>query len=324
MTGSSTIQIGHMLSSEEHTATELVEYAARAEQAGFDYVVISDHFHPWTNTQGQSPFVWSVLGAIAQQTERITVGTAVTCPTMRYHPAIVAQAAATVATMMPGRFLLGVGTGENLNEHVVGRGWPSYAERAAMLEEAVTIIRRLWNGHVVNYEGRHYTVRGARLYSLPDEPPPVIVAAGGPRAARLAGRIGDGLMNYAPDPQVVREFDSAGGTGKPRYLQISVCWAPTEHEARKIARETVPTVALPGELGNLLPTPAHYEQAVTLVSEDDVADVVTCSPDPEAHVDVIRRAISAGYDHLHIDQVGPHQEDFFHFYQRDVLPRLRS
>ena len=178
--------IGYMLSSEEHPASDLVEFAVGAEQAGFEYAVISDHFHPWTSRQGQSPFVWSVLGGIAARTDRLTVGTAVTCPTMRYHPAIVAQAAATVATMMPGRFLLGVGTGENLNEHVVGAPWPSHQVRAEMLEEAITIIRALWTGEELEHHGAHFTVESAKLYSIPDEPPPIIVAAGAPKAAALA------------------------------------------------------------------------------------------------------------------------------------------
>src|SRR5829696_7506761 len=245
-------QIGYMLSSEEHPASDLITFAARAEAVGFDYAVISDHYHPWTNTQGQSPFVWSVLGGIAQRTERIRIGTAVTCPTMRYHPTVVAQAAATVATMMPNRFILGVGTGENLNEHVIGDPWPAYIDRAAMLDEAVEIIRRLWTGSNINFDGIYFTVRNARVYSLPTELPPIIVAAGGVKAANLAGRIGDGLMNFSPSQEVVDAFNGAGGAGKPRYMQLNVCWAETEDEAKKTARATVPTVALPGELGNLL------------------------------------------------------------------------
>jgi coenzyme F420-dependent glucose-6-phosphate dehydrogenase len=316
------VHLGYMLSSEEHSAPDLVGFARRAEQAGFEYAVISDHYHPWTNAQGQSSFVWSVLGGIAAQTDRIAVGTAVTCPTMRYHPAVIAQAAATVATMMPGRFMLGVGTGENLNEHVTGQLWPFYAVRAAMLEEAVEIIRRLWEGNVTNYDGDHFTVRNAKVYSRPDEPPPLIVAASGPKSAALAGRIGDGLMNFSPDADVAARFRSAGGTDKPCFIQVNVCWAATEPQARATARATVPTVALPGELGNVLPTPKHYEQAVALVSEQDIAEVVVCGPDPEAHVAAIDKAVEAGYTHVHVDQVGPDQEGFFEFYEREVLPRL--
>jgi coenzyme F420-dependent glucose-6-phosphate dehydrogenase len=316
--------IGYMLSSEEHPAGELIDHASQAEAAGFAYAMISDHFHPWVSAQGESTFVWSVLGAIAERTERLQVGTAVTCPTMRYHPAIVAQAAATIATMMPGRFVLGVGTGENLNEHVVGRGWPAHDVRASMLEEAVEVIRALWEGDVHTHRGCHFTVETARIFSRPEEPPPIVVAAGGPSAATLAGRIGDGLINYAPDPAVVEAFDAAGGRGKPRYLQVNVCWARSEKEARATARATVPTVALPGELGNLLPTPEHYEQAVTMVTEDDIAEKVVCGPDPDAHCEVIQQGIDAGYDHIHIDQVGPDQAGFFRFYEREILPRFSS
>jgi coenzyme F420-dependent glucose-6-phosphate dehydrogenase len=317
-------QIGYMLSSEEHSATDLVRFAQRAEAGGFDYAVISDHFHPWTTQQGESPFVWSVLGAIALSTDRIAVGTAVTCPTMRYHPAIVAQAAATVATMMPGRFMLGVGTGENLNEHVVGQLWPSYVDRAEMLEEAVNVIRLLWTGEAVSHRGRHFSVDNACVFSRPEVPPPVIVAAGGPLSAAMAGRIGDGLMNYSPDAAVVEQFTNAGGEGKPKYIQVNVCWAATERAARETARAVAPTVALPGELGNLLPTPTHYEQAVTLVTEDRMAELVVCGPDPDAHIAAIEKAVGAGYDHIHIDQIGPDQAGFFDFYEREILPRLRS
>ena len=317
-------QIGYMLSSEEHTGTELAGFAERAEAVGFDYAVISDHYHPWTTTQGESPFVWAVLGAIAARTSRIGVGTAVTCPTIRYHPAVVAQAAATVATMLPDRFFLGVGTGENLNEHIVGAPWADYDTRARMLEEALDVIRQLWTGQQISHQGDHYTVQEARLFSLPEHPPPIVVAASGPKSAALAGRIGDGLMNFSPDADVASTFASNGGDHRPRYLQLNVCWAEDEAQARKTARAVAPTVALPGELGNLLPTPKHYEQAVSLVTEDHVADAVVCGPDPDAHVDAVSKAVTAGYDHIHIDQIGPDQEGFFRFYEHEVLPRLRS
>lgn len=314
------VNLGYSLSTEEHAAPDLVRFAQQAEAAGFQYASISDHFHPWVDAQGNSPFAWAVLGAIANATDTLRVGTGVTCPTMRYHPTIVAQAAATVATMMPGRFFLGVGTGEQLNEHIVGRRWPPYGVRAAMLEEAVALIRALWTGDTVNHHGPHFTVEGARLYSIPDKPPPIIVAAAGPTAARLASRIGDGVVNPSGDRAVVEAFDEAGIAGRPHYLQINVCWHQDEAEARRIAHRLVPSVALPGELGSLLPTPAHYEQAVQLVSEDDIAEVVTCGPDPQRHIDRIQAGIDAGYDHIHIYQVGADQSGFFRFYQREILP----
>src|SRR3954470_3520329 len=225
------LHLGYSLSCEEHRPDDLVRFAQRAESIGFEYAAISDHFHPWVEAQGNSPYVWTVLGAIAQATQRLELGTGVTCPTMRYHPAIVAQAAATVATMMPGRFFLGVGTGEALNEHVVGAPWPRYGVRASMLEEAVEVIRRLWSGETCDHHGRYYDVDRARIYSMPDHPPELVVAAAGPNAAALAGRIGDGLMNFSPDEEVAEAFAAAGGSAKPRYLQVNVCWAATEEEA---------------------------------------------------------------------------------------------
>jgi coenzyme F420-dependent glucose-6-phosphate dehydrogenase len=314
------VQLGYSLSTEEHAAPDLVRFAQQAEAAGFTYASISDHYHPWVNAQGNSPFAWSVLGAIANATSTLQVGTGVTCPTVRYHPAVVAQAAATVATLMPGRFFLGVGTGEALNEHILGRHWPPYEIRAEMLEEAVGVIRALWGGETVDHRGTHFTVDNARLYSLPDEPPPIIVAASGPKAARLASRIGDGLINPSGDAEVVEAFEEEGPAGRPKYLQVSVCWHEDEAEARRLALRLVPSVALPGEMGALLPTPTHYEEAVKLVTEDAVAEVITCGPDPQRHIERIQAGIDAGYDHIHVYQVGPDQEGFFRFYEREILP----
>jgi coenzyme F420-dependent glucose-6-phosphate dehydrogenase len=316
------VHLGYSLSTEEQRPEALVDLAVRAEAAGFEYASISDHFHPWIDAQGNSGFVWSILGGIAHATKTLRVGTGVTCPTVRYHPAIVAQAAATVASLMPGRFYLGVGTGENLNEHIVGAGWPSYPVRAAMLEEAVEIIRELWGGERVDYQGEHFVVEDARLYSLPEEAPPIVVAAGGPKAADLAGRIGDGLINFVADKAVVDGFRSAGGKGKPTYLQMNVCWNEDEAEARRIAHRLCPSVALKGELGNLLPSPKHYEQAIQMVSEDDVAEVILCGADPEQHVQKIQAGIDAGFENIHVYQVGSDQEGFFRFYEREVIPRL--
>ncbi|MFL5771345.1 MAG: TIGR03557 family F420-dependent LLM class oxidoreductase [Chloroflexota bacterium] len=326
------VSLGYSLSSEEHPPLDLVRNAQRAEALGFEYASISDHFHPWIDAQGHSPFVWSVLGAIAQGTSRLRVVTGVTCPTFRIHPAIVAQAAATVAAMMPGRFQLGVGSGEALNEHITGMRWPPYEKRAAMLEEAVAIIRELWAGDVVNHDGEHFTVENARIYTLPDEPPPVYVAAAGPEAAELAGRVGDGLICSSEDAEVVRRFDatpkSGGGTGRggarPHYLQVSVCWAKDEAEARRIAHRQWPIAGLRGEMSQILPTPTHFEQAAKMVSEEDISKGIVCGPDPDKHLEAIQSGIDAGYDHIHIGQVGPDQEGFFRFYEREVLPKLRG
>jgi coenzyme F420-dependent glucose-6-phosphate dehydrogenase len=315
--------IGYAMSSEEHKPNDLVRHARRAEEVGFGFALISDHFHPWVDSQGHSPFVWSVLGGIAQATQRLQVGTGVTCPTIRIHPAIIAQAAATVATMMPGRFFLGVGTGENLNEHVLGDRWPAHDERLAMLEEAIPVMRQLWQGGSQTYRGEFYTVENARLYTLPDEPIPVMVAAGGPKAAESAGEHGDGLISTSPDQEIVKTFDGAGGKGKPHYGQLTVCWARDEAEARRTALKIWPNAGLPGELSQELPTPAHFEQAAKLVTEEALAKKVVCGPDPKRHIEQIRKYLDAGYEHVYVHQVGPDQDGFFDFYAQQVLPKLR-
>jgi len=317
------VTLGYALSSEEHSARELVGFAQRAEAAGFEYAMISDHYHPWIRAQGESPFVWSVLGGVAATTERLRVGTGVTCPIMRYHPAIVAQAAATVESMMPGRFMLGVGTGEALNEHIVGQHWPPWRERAAMLEEAVALIRELWTGKKVRHSSEHFTVENARVYSRPDTPPPIIVAGGAAHSADLAGKIGDGLINFAPEPSIVEQFESSGGPGKPKFIQYNVCYDESEEHARKIALEVCPTVALTGEVPQTLPEPEHFEQAVQLVTEEKIAEVIVCGPDPDRHAEGLQKCIDAGFDHVHVDQVGPNQEGFFRFYEREILPRFQ-
>ena len=315
-------EIGYTLSSEEQGPRELVKLASRAEEAGFSFAMISDHFHPWIDRQGHSPFVWGVLGGISERTERIRVGTGVTCPMIRIHPAIVAHAAATAASMLPGRFMLGLGTGENLNEHVLGDRWPPADERLEMLEEAVRVIRLLWEGGSQTHRGVHYRVENARIYDLPGELPPILIAAKGERAGTLAGRAGDGLVGVAPDRDLIRTFERAGGQGKPTYGQLHVCWAEDEAEARKIATEWWPNTSVPGELGVELPLPRHFEQAAEVVGEDDVAESVVCGPDPEAHLDAIRAFVDAGYDQVYLHQVGPDQEGFFRFYQREVLPKV--
>ena len=318
------ITLGYKLSSEEHPAADLVRYAQMAQDTGFGFALISDHFHPWVDRQGQSPFVWGVLGAIAQATQRLVVGTAVTCPTMRIHPAIIAQAAATTAALMPGRFFLGVGTGENLNEHVVGQGWPETEIRQARLEEAIEVIRQLWKGGNQSHHGRYFTVENARLYSLPDTPPPLYIAAGGPRSAELAGRLGDGVIATDPDASLLAAFDRAGGAGKPRYAELTVCWAKDEATARRIAREHWPTSAMESSLSWELPLPSHFEAVAELVTEDQVAESITCGPDPERHLAAIRKYAKAGYDHICVHQVGKDQKGFFEFYAQEVLPELRS
>jgi len=316
------VEIGYALSCEEHPPNDLIRYARRAEETGFTFALISDHYHPWVDRQGQSPFVWSVIGGIAQTTQHLRLGTGVTCPTMRLHPAIIAQAAATSATMMPGRFFLGVGTGENLNEHILGQRWPPHDIRLAKLEEAVKVIRLLWQGETCTHRGQHYTVENARLYTLPDELPPIMVAASGQHAAEVAGRIGDGLINTAPVEDIVEHFQRAGGNGKPRYGQLTVCWAQDEASGRRMAHEYWPNSGVQGELSQELPSPAFFEQAAKMVREEDIAEKIPCGPDPERHLKQIKAFMEAGFDHVYIHQVGPDQEGFFQFYERHVLPKL--
>lgn len=324
---SSRVRIGYALSSEEHPPRMLVENACEAEEAGFEFALISDHFHPWTERQGQSSFVWSVLGAIATSTSRLEVGTGVSCPTVRIHPAIVAQASATVAAMMPGRFFLGVGTGENLNEHVHGDRWPASDVRREMLEEAVGVIRELWTGDEISHRGRYYTVENATLYTTPESPPPLMVAASGELAASLAGRIGDGFISTAPDSSLVDAFLNArdkDGDGDhasvPRYGMLTVCWAADEAQARKTALEWWPNAALHGELSVELPLPAHFEQATVDVTEELIGEAIICGPDIQRHLDAIESFADAGFDHVYIHQVGPDQGGFMEFYREHILP----
>jgi G6PDH family F420-dependent oxidoreductase len=316
------MEIGYALSSEEHPPNALIRQARRAEEVGFTFALISDHYHPWTDRQGQSPFVWSVLGGIAQATQRLRLGTGVTCPTTRIHPAIIAQAAATVAAMMPGRFFLGVGTGENLNEHILGHRWAPHEVRLAMLEEAVGVIRLLWQGGEQTHYGCYYTVENARIYTLPDELPPIMVAASGPRAAEVAGQVGDGLVATAPVAELVEQFRKGGGNHKPRYGQLTVCWAEDEAAARRTAYEIWPNAAVKGELSQELPTPAYFEQAAQMVTEDNVAQSIICGPDPERHLTALQGFAEAGFDHVFVHQVGPDHEGFFRFYERHVLPNF--
>jgi G6PDH family F420-dependent oxidoreductase len=313
-----TIELGFALSSEEHPPRHLVAQAVRAEELGFTFAGISDHFHPWTEEQGQSPFVWGVLGAIAQATSTLRVGTGVTCPTVRIHPAIVAQAAATAELLMPGRFFLGVGSGEALNEHILGDRWPPAEIRLSMLEEAVSVIRALWEGGTVNHHGEHYTVEDARVFSLPETPPKIVVAGAGRKSATLAGRIGDGYWGTAPDAESIGAFDGAGGAGKMKLGQVTVCWAPTRDEAVKTAMSVWPNAGVTGQLSQDLPTPSHFEQAAQMVTEDKVTQKVVCGPDAAAFVDQIRAYADAGYTHVYLHQVGQDQDGFFAFWEREL------
>jgi G6PDH family F420-dependent oxidoreductase len=314
-------EIGYFLSSEEHGPRDLVRWASLAERAGFGSAWISDHYHPWIDRQGESPFVWSVLGGIAASTDHLRVATAVTCPTVRIHPAVIAQAAATVASMLPGRFVLGVGSGEALNEHILDDPWPEPDVRLEMLEEAIDVIRLLWQGGVRSHRGRHYTVRGARIYSMPDTLPPIVVSGLGPKSVELAARAGDGWAATTADAELIRAYAAAGGTGV-KMGGVKVCWGPDEEKARRLAFELWPTSALPGQLSQELAMPAHFEQACELVTEEQIGAMMACGPDPERHVQAIRAYLDAGFDEVYVSQIGPDQEGFFDFYRRELRPRL--
>ncbi|MEV6673620.1 LLM class F420-dependent oxidoreductase [Streptomyces sp. NPDC051162] len=314
-------EYGYFLSSEEHGPDELVEQARMAEQAGFTKLWISDHFHPWNSAQGQSPFVWSVIGALSQATS-LPVQTAVTCPTMRLHPAVTAQAAATCAVQLGGRFRLGVGSGEALNEHILGAPWPQAAVRLEMLQEAVHVMRLLFEGGEVSHHGKHYTVENARLHTVPDEPVPIDISAFGPAATELAGRIGDGFITMTPDGEAVDRFRRSGGGVKPAQAGLKVCWGPDRDEAVRTAHRLWANEQLPGELPQLLPTPRHFEQASELVTPDQVAAAVVCGDGLDAHVEAVTAYADAGFDTVYVNQIGPDQQGFFDFYRTKVLPRL--
>lgn len=318
-----TISYGMTLSSEEHPPARLVEMARLAETSGFDFVSVSDHFHPWTRTQGHSPFVWSVLGAISQATDEIDVGVGVTCPTMRIHPAILAQATATVANLLGDRFVWGVGTGEALNEQILGDYWPPADTRLEMLEESIELIRELWRGESVTHRGEHYLVERATIFDPPPSPIPTLVSAFGPQAAHLAAKVGDGLWTSGTDAEIVEMFREAGGSG-PVYTQITLCWAESVQEAADTAFKYWPNAALPGQLGQDLRTPQHFEEAVELVTPDLMAEAVACGPDPTPIVDAVQRAVSAGMDHIYFHQIGQDQEGFARWWEKELAEPIRQ
>lgn len=324
---SHTKRIGYFLSCEEYGPADLIAQAVAAEQAGFDALWISDHFHPWNDEQGQSPFVWAVIGALAQAT-RLPVTTAVTCPTVRIHPAILAQAAATSAEMLEGRFVLGLGSGEALNEHITGANWPATSVRLEMLEEAVGVLRELWQGGFVTRQGKHYTVDNARIYTLPATPPPIYISGFGPASAELAGRIGDGYITTSPDPDLIQKFRGSGGAGKPMQAGYKVCWGETDDIAVKTAHRLWSNSGLPGELAQVLPSPKHFEQASELVTEDSTRDSIAYGTDHDRHVAAFTPFAAAGFDEIYISQMGGNQaatsfDGFFSMYQ-DLLPELRA
>jgi len=311
---------GYTLSSEEHGPRDLLINARQAEEHGFDFVSISDHFHPWVDAQGHAPFVWSVLGALAERTSRIDVAVGVTCPIMRIHPAVLAQAAATTGQLFDGRFTWGVGTGEALNEHIIGQRWPIAPDRIDMLAEAIEVIRQLWTGDEVTFRGEHFTVENARLYDPPTQSIPIIVSAFAPHAAEMAAASGDGLWTGG-DAEVIQTWRKAGGTG-PVYSQIALCWGEDEDEAAELAHRVWPNSGVPGQLNQDLPTPTHFEQASSIVTKDMIKESIACGPDVEPIVTEVRDAIDNGVDHVYLHQIGDDQEGFCKVWSNQIAPAV--
>jgi G6PDH family F420-dependent oxidoreductase len=316
------MRIGYFLSCEEFGPRELVEQARLAQRAGIDRLWISDHYHPWNDEQGQSPLVWSMIGALATAVPGMHVTTAVTCPTVRTHPAVIAQAAATSAVLLDGRFTLGVGSGEALNEHILGDAWPEAEVRIEMLEEAIEVIRGLWEGHQYSHYGEHYEVVNARIYTLPESPPDIVVSGFGARSVDLAARVGDGYVATMPAKALVDRFKQQGGDGKPVQGGTKVCWGPDERECVRTVHRLWPNEALGGELSQVLPTPAHFEQACALVTEEVVAEAVPCGPDTDRIVASFRQYADAGFDELYVQQIGDRHAEFFDVLAREIVPAL--
>ncbi len=311
---------GLTLSSEEHPPTRLVELAVAAEEAGFDFVSISDHFHPWLTTQGHSAFVWSVLGAIAQATSTIEVGVGVSCPIVRVHPVVHAQAVATTAILLEGRMTWGVGSGEALNEHVTGSPWPTADVRLEMLEEAVHVIRRLWSEESVTHRGRHFVVEDARIFDGPETPPPIVVSAFGPEAAGVAARIGDGLWTTGI-PEIADEYHAAGGEGSV-WTQLSLCWDESRETAVDRAHRIWANTALPGQLAQDLRTVTDFEDAVTLVTPSMIEDQLPCGPDTEPIISGIKEAVAGGADYIYLHQIGNPLQGFLDVWRNEIEPAL--
>ncbi|SFY47532.1 LLM class F420-dependent oxidoreductase [Streptomyces sp. F-1] len=319
------VQIGYTMMTEQAGPRELVDHVVRAEEAGFDFSVTSDHYFPWLRSQGHSPYAWSVLGAAAQATSRIPLMTYVTCPTRRYHPAVVAQKAATVQLLSEGRFRLGLGSGENLNEHVVGGGWPPVDVRHEMLEEALEIIRALFRGDHVTYHGEHFDVESARLWDLPDQPPPIGVAVSGEQSCRLAGHLADLVIATEPKAGLLEAFDRHGGEGKPRIGQLPVSYGTDRDAAVERAHGQFRWFGLGWKVNSELPHPDFFAAATQFVTPDDVASSIPCGDDPEDFVAAVRPYAEAGFDEIALVQIGGEtQPEFLDWSAKTLLPALRE
>ncbi|MGY1690314.1 TIGR03557 family F420-dependent LLM class oxidoreductase [Geodermatophilus sp. SYSU D01105] len=317
------MQVGYKLATEAFGPEEVIRQTVRAEQAGFDFVELSDHFHPWLDNQGHSAFTWSLLGAMAARTERIGLATGVTCPMIRYHPAVIAQAAATVQILSGNRFTLGVGAGERLNEHVVGQGWPAVRIRHRMLREALEIIRLLWQGGYQSYDGQYLQLEDARVFDLPDQLPVIAVASGGPEASRLAAEHGDGLFATEPRGDLVSAYRDGGGTG-PHYAEVPMAWAADEDSAVQAALETSRWAVTGWKVMSELPNPVNFAAASETVTPDDIRQQFSCGPDLDAHVQQAQPYVDAGFDHLVLQNTGPDPDGFLDVCERELIGRVRA
>jgi G6PDH family F420-dependent oxidoreductase len=319
------IEWGYTMMCEQTGPRALVDDVVAAENAGFDFAVISDHYFPWLDEMGHSPYAWSVLGAAAWATERIPLMTYVTCPTFRYHPAVVAQKAATVQLLSQGRFTLGLGSGENLNEHIVGGGWPGADVRHERLVEAVEIIRALFAGGYVNYRGKHFSAESAKLWDLPDSPAPIGIAVSGKQSCDLAGRLADAMIAVEPEAPLVEMFDAAGGSGKPRIGQVPVCFDDDRSAAMQRAHSLFRWFGGGWKVNAELPGPSGFDGASQYVTPDDVAEQIPCGRDVDEFVEKIRPFADAGFSHVALVQIGgDHQRSFTEWAQAELLPRLRE
>lgn len=317
-------EIGYTMLCEQASAGQLVDDAVAAERVGFDYAVISDHFFPWLEEMGHSPYAWSVLGAVARATERLPLMTYVTCPIMRYHPAVVAQMAATMGVLSEDRFTLGVGSGENLNEHVIGHGWPPVNTRHEMFREAIEIIKALFAGGYRNYRGEFFDLDSAKLYDLPQRPVPLAIAASGPQSLEIAAEYGDALVATDPDGELVERFAALGGENKPIYGQLAVCYDQDREAAVARAHRLWRWAVSGWKVMSELPAPVSFAASTTTVRPEDVAERVPCGPDVDAVIEAVRRFVEAGFTHVALVQIGgEHQREFFDWSEKELLPALR-
>lgn len=317
------IKFGYGISSEQSSPSEIIEIARLSENSGLDFVFVSDHFHPWVDAQGQSAFVWNLIGAISQVTNRIIVGTGVTCPIIRFHPVVMAQAAATSAVMLNGRFIFGIGTGENLNEHVVGAGWPRYTVRRDMIIEAIEIFNLLFQGGFKSYSGEYFDVDNARLYTLPDEPPPIILSAFGPKSAKVAGEMTDGLITAMADKKVIETFEQTGGEGKPKYALLTCCYSEDKEEAKKSALRIWPNGGLSGQLSNELRLPSEFQAASEPITADQLEKEIIMGNDIERFLEQINKYVEAGITHIYFNNIGHNYSEFINFYTQKVIPAMK-